>query len=67
MRPVGRRRRLLDRYCAHLDREGEQGYLATERPQNLPIYRNAGFAVAAEIEVHGLPSWFMKRPARTCS
>jgi GNAT superfamily N-acetyltransferase len=58
---------LLDRYCAHLDREGEQGYLETERLQNLSIYRKAGFKVTAETDVHGLPSWFMTRPAHARS
>jgi hypothetical protein len=54
----------LEYYCELIDRTGEPSYLETERPQNLPIYRKAGFDVTAEREVLGLPNWFMTRPAR---
>jgi ribosomal protein S18 acetylase RimI-like enzyme len=54
-------RRLMEHYCASLDRNGELAYLETERPENLEIYRKAGFEVTAEREVLGLPSWFMTR------
>jgi ribosomal protein S18 acetylase RimI-like enzyme len=57
-------RRLLEHYCRVIDAEGESSYLETERPENLAIYRKAGFEVSAEREVLGLPSWFMTRPAQ---
>jgi GNAT superfamily N-acetyltransferase len=57
-------RRLLEHYCAEIDRTLETAYLETEHPRNLPIYRKAGFEVTAERTVLGLPSWFMTRPPR---
>jgi ribosomal protein S18 acetylase RimI-like enzyme len=57
-------RRLMEHYCELVDEAGEAGYLETERPENLAIYRKAGFEVAAEREVLGIPSWFMARAAR---
>jgi GNAT superfamily N-acetyltransferase len=57
-------RRLLEHYCEIIDGTNEIGYLETERPENLPIYRKAGFDVTAERDVLGLPSWFMTRAAR---
>lgn len=59
-RGVGRQ--LMEHYWALLDREGQRGYLETERPENLQIYRKAGFEVTHQCEVLGLPSWFMSRP-----
>jgi len=61
-RGVGRR--LMEHYCALLDREGQVAYLETERPENLPIYRKAVFEVTHQREVLGLPSWFMSRPPK---
>ena len=58
-------RRLMEHYCEVVDGAGETSYLETERPENLAIYRRAGFEVTAEREVLGLPSWFMTRPAGT--
>ena len=58
-------RRLLNHYCEIIDQTGETGYLETERPENLAIYRKAGFEVTAECEVLGLPSWFMTRISGT--
>jgi len=54
--------RLLERFCEAVDRSGEVGYLETERPENLAIYRKAGFEVTGKCDVLGLPSWFMTRP-----
>ncbi len=58
-------RQLLARYCQHLDEAGEVAYLEAERPQNIEIYRRAGFEVTAQCDVLGLPNWFMTRAART--
>jgi ribosomal protein S18 acetylase RimI-like enzyme len=57
-------RRLMKHYCGVVDETGEASYLETERPENLGIYRKAGFEVTAERDVLGLPSWFMTRAAR---
>ena len=57
-------RRLMEYYCEVVDETGETSYLETERPENLGIYRKAGFEVTAERDVLGLPSWFMTRAAR---
>jgi ribosomal protein S18 acetylase RimI-like enzyme len=57
-------RRLMEHYCEVIDGAGETSYLETERPENLAIYRRAGFEITAEREVLGLPGWFMTRTAR---
>jgi hypothetical protein len=54
----------MEHYCEVVDEAGEASYLETERPENLLIYRKAGFEVTSEREVLGLPSWFMTRAAR---
>lgn len=54
-------RRLLEHYCDVVDGSRETSYLETERPENLPLYRKAGFEVTAESEVLGVQSWFMTR------
>jgi len=55
--------RLMRAYCAAADESGELGYLETDRPENIPFYEKAGFSVAGELEVLGVPTWFMRRPA----
>lgn len=55
-------RALLAHYCSVIDASRETGYLETERPRNVAIYRNSGFEVTAEVEVLGVPCWFMTRP-----
>lgn len=54
-------RLLMGQYCAYLDRTGEAGYLETDRPENLSFYAKSGFEVTSEIELFGVPNWFMKR------
>ena len=61
-RGVGRQ--LIEHYCDVVDQAGETSYLETERPENVAIYRKAGFEVTAETDVLGLPSWFMTRAPR---
>ena len=54
---------LLRAYCTVVDVSGELGYLETDRPENVPFYKKAGFAVAGGLDVLGVPTWFMRRPA----
>ena len=37
-------------------------YLETATPRNLPLYQRFGFAITAQKEIIGLPSWFLWRP-----
>jgi ribosomal protein S18 acetylase RimI-like enzyme len=54
-------RRLMERYCAELDRTEELGYLETDRPENLGFYRRFGFETVAELPVLGVSNYFMQR------
>jgi GNAT superfamily N-acetyltransferase len=54
---------LLRAYCNVVDVSGELGYLETDRPENVPFYKKAGFAAVGELDVLGVPTWFMRRPA----
>jgi GNAT superfamily N-acetyltransferase len=56
-------RLLMERFLTALAQTGEPGYLETERSENVAFYEKSGFAVNEEIELFGLPSWFMTRPA----
>lgn len=47
--------------CGILDRENETGYLETETTLNVKFYSRFGFKVVRELEVIGLPNWFMQR------
>lgn len=53
---------LLTRYVELLDEHGETGYLETDRPANVRLYRRFGFEVMAQADVLGVPNWFMVRP-----
>ncbi len=57
-------RLLMRRYCEPLDRERTVGYLETDRPENVPFYERFGFEVTSEVEVLGVPNFFMTRRAR---
>jgi len=56
-------RLLMERYCAALDAADEPGYLETEKPENVRFYQRSGFEVTSELELFGVPNWFMTRPA----
>ena len=58
-RGVGQR--LMERYCAQLDRVGGVGYLETDRPENVPFYRRFGFETTEQDFVLGVPSYSMIR------
>jgi hypothetical protein len=54
----------MQRYCDQLDTSGQEGYLETDRPGNVPFYEGFGFRVTGELQVLGVPNYFMTRPAR---
>lgn len=55
--------RLLRAICAHLDDGCACGYLETDKPANVRLYRRFGFNVMAREEVLGVTNWFMLRRA----
>ena len=56
--------RLMEAVCERLDRSGGIGYLETDKPENVRLYRRGGFEVVAEVQVLGVANWFMQRPPR---
>jgi len=54
---------LLRSWLAGVDLQKGSCYLETDRPENLPFYERAGFAVVHEIEVLGVRVWCMVRRA----
>jgi len=57
-------RLFMQSYCGHLDRTGEVGYLETDRPRNVNFYAKSGFEVTSEVNLLGIPNWFMHRRAQ---
>ncbi|NWN84149.1 MAG: GNAT family N-acetyltransferase, partial [Halomonas sp.] len=53
--------RLLGRLCDHLDRQRGLGYLETDLPENVRLYRRFGFETLASEPVIGVTHWFMQR------
>lgn len=56
--------RMLADLAAELDAAGETAWLETDKRENVVFYRRAGFTVASEATVLGVPCWFMGRPPR---
>lgn len=56
--------RLMEEVCDRLDRSRGLGYLETDKPENVRLYRRGGFEVVAEQAVLGIPNWFMLRRPR---
>ena len=56
--------RLMVAICDRLDRNGGIGYLETDKPENVRLYRRGGFEVVAEQQVLGVTNWFMQRQPR---
>jgi GNAT superfamily N-acetyltransferase len=52
---------LLAEYCRRLDAAGEVGYLETDKAENVRFYAKQGFETIEEVDVLGVPSWFMRR------
>jgi len=57
--------RLLAAYVGGLDVRAETGYLETDKPENVRLYRRFGFDVVAQADVLGVPNWFMLRAPST--
>jgi len=53
--------RLMAAVCERLDLEQGVGYLETDKPENVRLYRRGGFEVVAERQVLGVTNWFMLR------
>jgi ribosomal protein S18 acetylase RimI-like enzyme len=53
--------RLMEEYCAELDRSGMAGYLETDRLENAAFYERSGFAVTETATVIGVETYFMRR------
>jgi GNAT superfamily N-acetyltransferase len=53
--------KLMEKYCAELDRTGLAGYLETDRPENVAFYSRFGFAVTETATVLGIENYFMRR------
>jgi ribosomal protein S18 acetylase RimI-like enzyme len=58
---------LMERYCEQLDRGGQEGYLETDRAENVAFYARFGFKTAREIPVLGVRNYLMSRTARPTS
>lgn len=61
---AGLGRALLAALCERADADGVFCYLETDRPENVPFYESAGFAVAGESHCLGVRIWHMRRAAR---
>lgn len=55
---------LMKAICAELDRRQAIGYLETDKPRNVSLYRRGDFEVVAERSVLGVTNWFMLRRPR---
>ena len=52
---------LLARYAERADAAGEVTYLETDKASNVRFYERFGFAVVGELDVLGVPNWFLRR------
>jgi ribosomal protein S18 acetylase RimI-like enzyme len=56
--------RLLTALGERLDRDGEVGWLETDKSDNVALYHRHGFEVTDQFDQHGLRTWFMRRDPR---
>ena len=61
---MGIARRFLQHYCAVLEARNVNGYLETDRPENVRLFSQFGFEVTSEIEILSVKNWFMTRRIR---
>lgn len=54
---------LIGALCKRADADGVFSYLETDRPENVPFYESAGFAVVGESRCLGVRIWLMRRPS----
>jgi GNAT superfamily N-acetyltransferase len=52
---------MLSLYCDELDLAGKEGYLETDKPENVRLYERFGFEVKDRAELLGVRNWFMWR------
>jgi ribosomal protein S18 acetylase RimI-like enzyme len=55
--------RILAEHTRRLDEAKQVGYLETDKEINVRIYERHGYQVVGEVDVIGVPNWFMRRPA----
>ena len=55
---------LMDRSCDEVDRSAQNGYLETDRVENVTFYRRFGFETTAEAPVLGVRNYLMSRKAK---
>ncbi|MGZ4942607.1 MAG: GNAT family N-acetyltransferase [Halobacteriota archaeon] len=55
---------MMELYCDIVDRNKLEGYLETDRPENVPFYERFGFKVVEEEIEIGVKYWLMLRPAK---
>jgi len=56
--------RLMERYCEQLDREAADGYLETDKPENVAFYRRFGFETTGSMPILDVTNYFMWRKPR---
>jgi hypothetical protein len=51
---------MLAAFCGHVDDcGGALSYLETDKSENVRFYQKFGFKVRAEVNVTGVPNWFL--------
>jgi hypothetical protein len=50
--------------CATIDGVAGTTYLETDKPENVGYYERFRFETVGEVDVIGIPNWFMRRPPR---
>ena len=55
---------LMKPYCDELDNLGMEGYLETDRPENVPFYNRYGFITTQELPILGVTNFLMRREKR---
>jgi GNAT superfamily N-acetyltransferase len=58
-------RRMMDVYCAVLDKARAVGFLETDKPENVWFYRKFAFEVVKDVEVIGTKTYFLRRKSCT--
>lgn len=53
---------MLRHFCRLLDADREPAYLETDSAANVRLYRRFGFSLTREVELFGVPNFFMWRP-----
>jgi len=53
--------RMMEDFCARMDRERQMAWLDTDRAENVRFYERFGFVVEGAAEILGVSSWFMRR------